>query len=386
MVRKYKIAVLPGDGIGKEVVPQAVEVLDATEKAVNGLRFEKHEFECGGEHYLRTGREWSEESENFVKNEADAILLGAVGAVANNGEQVRLPDGNMAGYSIVIGLRMALDLYANVRPVRLYEGVPTPLADKGSKDIDMLIVRENTEGLYAPIRGYLSRGESKELAVDVRIITKKGSERIARFAFRQAMMRDGAPVDKVRRVTCVDKSNLLSGCQLFRQVFDEVSAEFPQVQRDYSYVDAWTQWCLRRPEYYDVVVAPNEFGDIITDLGAAVQGGLGVAPAGNIGEKHGMFEPVHGSSPKHYGRNEANPIASILSAGMMLDWLGATHRDRNCTEGGRLIRDAVATVLRDAKTRTYDLCVGKYAKVTPSSTQAVAAAVADAVGKQAAKG
>lgn len=386
MVRKYKIAVLPGDGIGREVVPQAVRVLEATENVVKGLKLETHEFECGGEYYLRTGREWSEEAEAFVMKEADAVLLGAIGAAGSSGETVRLPDGNMAGYSVVIGLRMALDLYANVRPVKLYEGVPTPLADKTSKDIDMVIIRENTEGLYAPVRGSLSRGQSKELAVDVRVITRKGSERIAKFAFEQSMARKGAPADGVRRVTCVDKSNLLAGCQLFREVFDEVSAGFPQVQRDYSYVDAWTQWCLRRPEFYDLVVAPNEFGDIITDLGAAIQGGLGVAPAGNIGERHAMFEPVHGSSPKHYGRNEANPIASILSAGMMLDWLGLTYRDRNCTEGGRLIREAVATVLRDAKARTYDLCIGKYAKVTPSSTQSVAAVIADTVGKQAVKG
>jgi 3-isopropylmalate dehydrogenase len=385
LTRKYRIAVLPGDGIGREVVPQAVRVLQATENAVSGLKLERQEFECGGEYYLRTSREWSKEAEAFVMNEADAVLLGAIGAAGSNGETVRLPDGNLAGYSVVIGLRMALDLYANVRPVKLYEGVPTPLADKGSRDIDMVIVRENTEGLYAPIRGSLVRAGSKDLAVDVRIITRKGSERVTRFAFKQSVMREGAPVDGIRRVTCVDKSNLLAGCQLFREVFDEVADDFPQIQKDYSYVDAWTQWCVRRPEYYDVVVAPNEFGDIITDLGAAIQGGLGVAPAGNIGEKHAMFEPVHGSAPKHYGRNDANPIAAILAAGMMLDWLGSQYRDRNCTEGGRLIREAVQTVLRETKIRTYDLCVGQYAKVVPSSTEIVAAAIVDAIGKQAGK-
>ena len=381
MTRKYKLAVLPGDGIGREVTPQAVRVLEAAEETISGLRLEKHEFECGGEYYLTAGREWSKEAETFVKNEADAVLLGAVGAVRADGESVRLPDGNLAGYGIAIGLRMDLDLYANVRPVKLYQGVPTPLADKGPRHIDMVIVRENTEGLYAPIRGSFSRGGSKEMAVDVRIITRKGSERVVKFSFEQSMIRNGAPADGVRRVTCVDKSNLLAGCQLFREVFNQVAEQFPQVQRDYSYVDAWTQWCVRKPEYYDLVVAPNEFGDIITDLGAAIQGGLGVAPAGNIGDKHGVFEPVHGSAPKHYGKNDANPVASILASSMMLDWLGSRRRDRSCLEGARIIRESVAKVLKDGRTRTYDLCLGPWASVKPSSTDYVGARIADTVKK-----
>ncbi|RDE12908.1 MAG: isocitrate/isopropylmalate dehydrogenase family protein [Candidatus Thorarchaeota archaeon] len=381
MTRKYKLAVLPGDGIGREVTPQAVRVLEAAEETISGLRLEKHEFECGGEYYLTAGREWSKEAETFVKNEADAVLLGAVGAVRADGESVRLPDGNLAGYGIAIGLRMDLDLYANVRPVKLYQGVPTPLADKDPRHIDMVIVRENTEGLYAPIRGSFSRGGSKEMAVDVRIITRKGSERVVKFSFEQSMIRNGAPADGVRRVTCVDKSNLLAGCQLFREVFNQVAEQFPQVQRDYSYVDAWTQWCVRKPEYYDLVVAPNEFGDIITDLGAAIQGGLGVAPAGNIGDKHGVFEPVHGSAPKHYGKNDANPVASILASSMMLDWLGSRRRDRSCLEGARIIRESVAKVLKDGRTRTYDLCLGPWASVKPSSTDYVGARIADTVKK-----
>jgi len=381
LTRKYKLAVLPGDGIGREVTPQAVRVLEAAEETISGLRLEKHEFECGGEYYLTAGREWSKEAETFVKNEADAVLLGAVGAVRADGESVRLPDGNLAGYGIAIGLRMDLDLYANVRPVKLYQGVPTPLADKDPRHIDMVIVRENTEGLYAPIRGSFSRGGSKEMAVDVRIITRKGSERVVKFSFEQSMIRNGAPADGVRRVTCVDKSNLLAGCQLFREVFNQVAEQFPQVQRDYSYVDAWTQWCVRKPEYYDLVVAPNEFGDIITDLGAAIQGGLGVAPAGNIGDKHGVFEPVHGSAPKHYGKNDANPVASILASSMMLDWLGSRRRDRSCLEGARIIRESVAKVLKDGRTRTYDLCLGPWASVKPSSTDYVGARIADTVKK-----
>ncbi|MHA1588746.1 MAG: isocitrate/isopropylmalate family dehydrogenase, partial [Candidatus Thorarchaeota archaeon] len=279
MPRKYKISILPGDGIGREVIPAALNVLLVAEEKVSGFQLEPIEYECGGEYYLKTGREWSEEAETFTKEKADAVLLGAVGAVGPDGEQVRLPDKNLAGYNIVLGLRFQLDLYANVRPIKLYEGVPTPLAEKTHNDIDMIIIRENTEGLYTPARGRLEKGGETELAVDLRVITKKGARRVAKFAFEQSVARKrGAPVDDVMRVTCVDKSNLLAGCQLFRETYDEVAQDYPQVERDYAYVDAWTQWCLRKPEYYDLLVTPNEFGDIITDLGASIQGGLGMAP------------------------------------------------------------------------------------------------------------
>ncbi|TFH04089.1 MAG: isocitrate/isopropylmalate dehydrogenase family protein, partial [Candidatus Thorarchaeota archaeon] len=273
MPRTYKISVLPGDGIGREVIPQAVRVLCEVEELVGGFNIELHEFECGGEYYIRAGREWSNEAEEFTKNEADAILLGAVGASDDAGKSVRLADGNLAGYSIVIGLRMDLDLYANVRPVSLFEGIWTPIKDKGPDDINMTIIRENTEGLYVPARGKLSRGGATEVAVDSRIITSKGSERVSRYAFELAKNGSGAPSDGVKRATCVDKSNLLAGCQLFRESFNRVGTEYPDVERDYAYVDAWTQWIIRKPEHYNVVVAPNEFGDIITDLGAAIQGG-----------------------------------------------------------------------------------------------------------------
>jgi isocitrate/isopropylmalate dehydrogenase len=376
--RTYRISVLPGDGIGREVIPQAVRILRDIEEHVGGFRMDIHQFECGGEYYLKEHREWSQEAEDFTKREADAVLLGAIGAQNPDGSSVRLPDGNLAGYSIVIGLRMELDLYANVRPVKLYEGVWTPLANKGPLDIDMTIVRENTEGLYSPIRGVLRRGNKSDVAVDARVITQKGSERVVRYAYQLAAQSKGAPADGVQRVTCVDKSNLLAGCQLFRSVFDEVGAEYPAIERDYAYVDAWTQWCLRKPEFYNVVVAPNEFGDIITDLGAAIQGGLGVAPAGNIGVKHGVFEPVHGSAPKHYGSNSANPIASILALGMMLNWLGTEHKEKSVNKAGDLVRKAVAEVLRAGDIRTRDLCVGPWSNISPSSTDAMTSAVMDA--------
>ncbi|MHA1770691.1 MAG: isocitrate/isopropylmalate dehydrogenase family protein [Candidatus Thorarchaeota archaeon] len=372
---KYRIAIIPGDGIGKEVIPQAVRVIRAALEETNGFQLDFIDIEAGGEYYLKTQREWSEEAEQFIKREADAILLGAVGAIDAHGNTVRLPDGNLAGYHVVIGLRFDLDLYANVRPVRLLEGVPTPLAGKTHKDIDMVIVRENTEGLYTPARGTLARGGEPEIAIDTRVITRKGSARVIEQAFKIAEARKGRPADGKRMVTCVDKSNLLAGCQLFRYTFDQVASRYSNISRDYAYVDAWTQWCIRKPENFDVVVAPNAFGDIITDLGAAIQGGLGMAPAGNIGDSKGVFEPVHGSAPKHYGENTANPIASILAGSMLLEWLGNQNKDDHCKQAAQLIEDAVAQVLREGTIRTYDLCVGDWEQVTPSSTIQVTDAV-----------
>lgn len=373
MARKYKIAVLPGDGIGREVIPEAVQVLNEA-ASVEGLNLEMHEFECGGQYYLKNKREWSEEAEMFTKTEADAILLGGVGAMDSVGNMVRLSDGNMAGYNIVIGLRQELELYANVRPVKLFSGVPSPLANKEPKDIDMVIVRENTEGLYIPARGRVSESD-RNLAFDLRLITAEASERISRYAFELAMKRDGAPIDGKKRVTCVDKSNLLAGCKLFRESFDKIGSEFKTVSKDYAYVDAWTLLALRQPEFYDVVVAPNEFGDIISDLGGGIQGGLGVAPSGNIGDNHGMFEPVHGSAPDIAGTGKANPIAAILSASMMLEWLGNRSNDRGPVEAANLIRNSVEEVLHEGQVRTNDLCLGRWEKVKPSTTLEVAVAV-----------
>lgn len=368
MADVFKIAVLPGDGIGREVIPQAVRVLEAIEDEISGFELETHLFNCGGEYYRKHRREWPEEAESFSKEEADAILLGAVGAVDSSGEEVRLPDNNLAGYNIVIGLRMELELYANVRPVRLIPGVPVPVK-KESESIDMIMIRENTEGLYAPIRGKLSRGRRIDLATDVRVITRFASERIARYAFERAIAGKGAPKDGVKRVTCVDKSNLLAGCQLFRQVFTEVSQTYEGIHADFAYVDSFVQWLVRKPEYYDVIVAPNEFGDIITDLGAALQGGLGMAPAGNIGSDKAMFEPVHGSAPAHYGKNSANPVAAILSGAMMLEWLGEKNKSKSCLLASETVHKAIEEVLKDGKIRTSDLCWGEWAGIKPSSTK-----------------
>ena len=370
MGRTYKIAVLPGDGIGREVIPEARRVMVEAFGISDFIDLEFHEFECGGEYFLKTGNEWSEEAEVFTKTEADAILLGGIGAKGPDGNTVRRPDGNLAGYSVVIGLRQELDLYANVRPVKLYEGVPTPLAGKGPSDIDMVIVRENTEGLYYPARGRFSEPD-RNFAYDLRMITAKASERIARFAYDLAKDRNGAPVDKVKRVTCVDKSNLLAGCQLFREIFDKIGEKYKGVTKDYAYVDAWTLLVVRKPEYYDVVVAPNAFGDIISDLGGALVGGLGMIPSGNIGDKHAVFEPVHGSAPDIAGTGQANPIAALLSTAMMLEWLGKKFEDKGPVKTAGRIRGAIEEVLREGKIRTQDLCLGEWAGVKPSMTQQV---------------
>lgn len=370
MGRNYKIAVLPGDGIGREVISEVRRVMEEAVTSVDDMDLEFHEFECGGEYFLKTGREWSEEAEAFTKTEAHAILLGGIGVKGPDGNTVRRPDGNLAGYSVVIGLRQELDLYANIRPVKLFEGVPTPLAGKGPNDIDMVIVRENTEGLYIPARGRISEPD-RDVAFDLRMITGKGSERIARYAFELAKDRNGAPVDKVKRVTCVDKSNLLAGCQLFRESFDKVGENYKEVTKDYAYVDAWTLLVIRKPEYYDIVVAPNAFGDIISDLGGALAGGLGVAPSGNIGDEHAVFEPVHGSAPDIAGTGQANPIAALLSTAMMLEWLGKKFDDSVPVKTAGWIRGAVEAVLREGKVRTPDLCLGEWSEVKPSTTQQV---------------
>ncbi|MFX1579816.1 MAG: isocitrate/isopropylmalate dehydrogenase family protein [Promethearchaeota archaeon] len=366
----YKIAVLPGDGIGREVIPEVKRVMVEVLGSSSEVDLEFHEFVCGGEYYLKTGEEWSKEAERFTKKEADAILLGGIGAKDPDGQTVRREDGNLAGYSVVIGLRQELDLYANVRPVKLYEGVPTPLAGKKPNDIDMVIVRENTEGLYFPARGRSSKS-GRDFAYDLRMITAESSERISKFAFELAQERTGAPVDKVNRVTCVDKSNILAGCQLFRETFDRVAEKYKGITRDYAYVDAWTLFAVTKPEYYDVVVAPNAFGDIISDLAGGLVGGLGMIPSANIGNDNAVFEPVHGSAPDIAGSGQANPMAALFSTAMMMEWLGKKFDDSAPIEFAKKIRGAIEAVLQEGKIRTRDLCRGAWANVKPSTTNEV---------------
>ncbi len=350
----YKIVVLPGDGIGKDVIWEATKVLDAVEEAYP-VNLERETFPCGGEYYIETGKEWPEEAFDICKNKADAILLGAIGH-----PDAILPNGDLAGTDVVFGLRFGLDLYANVRPTKLYPNVKHKISNEFKQvwevgKVDFVAVRENTEGCYTPIRGYLNRGGSKELAVDGRTITRKGSERVIKFAFELCKTRNGAPTDGKSRVTCVDKSNVMAGCRLFRQVYDEVAEGYPDIERDYAYIDAFTQWVIRNPEWYDVAVLPNMFGDIATDLASVLEGGMGMAAGGNIGDNHAMFEPIHGSAPKHAGKDRANPMAAIGATRMMLDWLGRRHDDQNLLIAAEKVEEAVVGVLEEGRTLTYDL-------------------------------
>ncbi len=331
----------------------AVEVLEAAQEAYD-VHLETERFACGAQHYKDHGSEWAEGAFEATKAQ-DAILLGAIGWPG-----VNLPSGDIAGAGVVFGLRFGLDLYANVRPAKLFDGVPHKIHGDFQQVwrpdlVDMVILRENTEGLYTPARGTLERGGHAEVAIDNNVITRKGAERLIRKGFELAQRRDGAPGDGTTRVTCVDKANVLEGSRLFRGTFEEVAMGFADVETDTAYVDAFCQWLVRSPEYYDVCVTTNMLGDIVTDLAAVLQGGMGMAPSGNIGDEHAMFEPVHGSSPKHAGKDKVNPMAAILAGGMMLDWLGEQHGDERCLEAGQAIEDAVAAVLADGKPLTYDL-------------------------------
>ncbi len=349
----YEVAVYPGDGTGPEVVREGAKVLAALGEG-GPAPWHLTEFPGGGEYYLKTGREWEPEAEAASRS-ADAILVGAVGWPG-----ATLPNGDIAGRALVLGLREGLDLYANVRPCRLYPGVRHRVSGAYREvwppsAVDLVIIRENTEDLYAPIHGRLARGGGTELAIDTRVITRKGAERVVRYAFELARARPrGAPGDGVRRVTCVDKSNVLEGCRFFRETFDRVGAEYPELVRDYAYVDAFTQWLVRDPEQYNVVVAPNMMGDIITDLAAVLQGGMGFAAGGNIGTDHAMFEPVHGSAPKYAGKNQVNPFATFFAVEQLLRWLGSRHADARLGRQADRLETAIATTLASGDARTYD--------------------------------
>jgi 3-isopropylmalate dehydrogenase len=348
-----RIVLLPGDGTGPEVLREGRKVLDAlAENDGTGWRLEEHP--GGAQYYQRTGRELDPETV-VAAREADAILLGAVGWPGAS-----LPNGDIAGAALVLGMRQTLDLYANVRPCKLYPGVVHRIGKTyqsvwPSELVDMVIVRENTEGLYTPARGRLRRADQTEVAIDTRVVTRKGAERVIRYAFELAQRRTkGAPEDGAKRVTCVDKSNVLEGCRFFRETFDRVAAEYPAIERDYAYVDAFTQWLVRNPERYNVVVSTNMMGDIITDLASVLQGGMGFAAGGNIGEQHAMFEPVHGSAPKYAGKNQVNPFATFFAIEMLLRWLAERRNDAHLARQADRLERAIASTIAAGSARTYD--------------------------------
>ncbi|WP_405584817.1 isocitrate/isopropylmalate dehydrogenase family protein [Streptomyces sp. NBC_01190] len=381
----YRVVLLPGDGIGVEVTADAVKALTEAGR-LTGSRFAFEEIPAGADHYRRHGRDWPAGSEERCAA-ADAILLGAIGLPAGDGAHGSLlrSDGRMAGWSAIVGNRLKLDLFANVRPVRLFPGVEHFISGTHKQvwepaNVDMVFVRENTEDLYAGSGGILAPGGVGQVATDTRIVTRASSERVIRLAFEHAMRRDGAPADGVRRVTCVVKDNILHGCRLFVSVLDEIGAEYPEVERETVLVDAFTQWLLRRPEHYDVVVATNMFGDIVTELASALQGGMGMSVGCNVGTRHGMFEPIHGSAPKHAGHDRVNPLAAILSAAEAARWLGARHADPDVSRAGDAIEAAVRAVLAAGGPLTYDMVGHDRAAPRSAVTEAVLGRLADHAG------
>ena len=352
--QSYYIVALPGDGIGPEVLSCALNVLRHAGRLFQ-VDFQIEEIPCGGHYYVEHETEWPEGS--FEKCEqADAVLLGAVGHEVN-GKSVftrpgkPYPEPQLAGFAQVILNRQKLGLYANVRPVKLYPGVKhkihgTLMQVWEPGKVDYVVIRENTEDAYTGETNSIPNGRVTPIR-----ITRAATERVVRYAFNLARRRG-----KQNKVTCVDKSNIIGAHRFFREVFRETGErEFPDLTLDYAYVDAFCQWQIRNPEWYDVVVGPNLVGDIVSDNGATTAGGLGLAVGGNIGDEHAMFEPIHGSAPKHAGKDKANPLAAILAMQMMLEWLGVRHEDNRLVRAAQQVEDAVAELLIEGKTLTYDL-------------------------------
>ncbi len=342
---EYKIVTLPGDGIGPECLDAAMVVLQAIQTCCPQLTLTFTRHEAGAEYYLRHGVAIAD---HVLRDclDADAVLLAAIGL-----PDVRRPDGTEVQPEMMMGLRRALGLYAAVRPVKLYPGVHSPLntADAG---INMVILRENLEGLFASFGGGCVLNDA--VASDTLMITREGTQRVVDYAFRLARKRSGRPADGKRKVTCVDKANVFRSFAFFRKVFFEVAEQYPDIEADAAYVDAMSLYMVTSPSQWDVLVMENQFGDILSDLGAAIVGGLGMAPSAEIGYEHAMFQPSHGTAPQLAGKNVANPVATILSAAMMLDWLADRHDDSLARDAAVRIEDAVEMFLDDGKLRTAD--------------------------------
>jgi 3-isopropylmalate dehydrogenase len=316
----HRLAVIPGDGTGPEVVAEGLKVLNAIAGPA-GLKFDYVHYDLGGERYLKTGEVLPASVLDELR-QFKAIYLGAIG-------HPEVKPGILEK-GILLRVRFELDQYINLRPVVLYPGVDTPLKDKGPEDVNFVVVRENTEGLYAGAGGYLKYGTPDEVAVQESINTRKGVDRCLKFAFELARQRN-----KAKKLTLVAKTNVLTfASDLWERAFLDMAKQYPDVTTDYAHVDATCMWMVKNPEWFDVLVTDNMFGDIITDLGAMVQGGMGVAAGGNINPQGvSMFEPIGGSAPKYTGLNQVNPIAAIAAAQMMLEYLGETKAARAMEDG-----------------------------------------------------
>ena len=327
MGKTYQIGVIAGDGTGPEVIAEGLKVLKAVSEKT-GIKYNFIHYDYGGEKYLKTGETVPDSAIKELR-QLDAIYLGAIG-------HPEVKPGILEK-EILLNLRFSLDLYINLRPVKLYPGVDTPLKDKGPEHIDFVVVRENTEGLYAGSGGFLKKGTLDEIAIQESINTRKGVERCLRFAFEYCLKRN-----KGKKVTLCGKTNVLTyAFDLWERAYDEVGKEYPDIEKDYAHVDAVCMWMVKNPEWFDVIVTDNLFGDIITDIGAMIQGGMGIAAGGNINpEGTAMFEPIGGSAPKYTGKNVINPLAAIMACHMMLNYLGET-------EAAGLIERAVMTIVKD---------------------------------------
>jgi 3-isopropylmalate dehydrogenase len=328
MAGRYRIAVIAGDGIGPEVVREGVRVLERV-ASIHGFEAALTRFPFGAEHYLKSREILPEVAFEEIRGH-DAILLGAIG-------DPRLEVG-LLEFGIIAKLRFDLDLYVNLRPVRLYAEHLCPLKDTRPEDVDFVVVRENTEDAYAGMRGFFKKGTPDEIATQEILFTRKGVERAIRYAFDLARRRGRA-----KKLTLIDKANAIRAMDLWTRTFAEVGAEYPDVTRDHQYIDAACMYVVREPGQYDTVVTSNMFGDIFTDLAAMIQGGLGIAASGNLHPgRIGLFEPIHGSAPKYAGRGVANPIATVMAVSMMLEQLGETRAAHH-------VEEAVADLLRSRR-------------------------------------
>jgi len=310
-MKKYKIAVIPGDGTGPEVIREGMKVLEAASKKF-AFAYESKMFDFGGERYLKTGKILDKADIEELK-QYSAIYLGAIGH----------PDVNpgILETGILLNLRFSLDQYINLRPVKLYNADFCPLKDKKPEDIDFVVVRENSEGLYKSMGEFQKKDTKDEVAIQISHNTRKGVERCIRYAFELTRKRN-----KAKKLTLCGKTNVLTfAWDLWQRAFNDAAKEYPDIKTDYAHVDATTMWFVKNPEWFDVIVTDNMFGDIITDLGAMIQGGMGIAAGGNINPKGvSMFEPIGGSAPKYTGKNVINPLAAICAGAMMLEFLGET--------------------------------------------------------------
>jgi 3-isopropylmalate dehydrogenase len=328
--RNYRIAVMPGDGTGPEVVREALKALSAVSEK-DGFKLELGHYDLGGDRYLKTGEVLPQTAVDELRT-FQAILLGAIG-------HPEVKPGILEK-GLLLELRFQLDQYVNLRPVILFPGVETPLKDKGPEEINFVVVRENTEGLYAGTGGFLRKGTPHEVAVQESVNTRMGVERCIRYAFEYCRKRN-----QRKKLTLCGKTNVLTfAFDLWERTFYEVAKDYPDVQTDYAHVDATCMWMVKNPEWFDVIVTDNMFGDIITDLGAMIQGGMGIAAGGNINPQGvSMFEPIGGSAPKYTGKNIINPLAAIGAAQMMLEHLG---EDKSAARIDQAIRKVVAHDLK----------------------------------------